>query len=283
MLTAHDAIKNELGQFLRTKSIRKVFLAERGAAPPELAHVTSFPRLSVPLAGVYTMDILQNSETKLIRPAVGHVVYSGPNCWNLPHWSEPLKVLTLLFGDRQIGISLVEHDGRSEFPSAVTKAHLHGSFGGIPQNLVNALTATVGRPANAKLALSLTQSVLYACENFLETMAPAPRKANTTYAAVRLYIDENFQRNLTRESVAEHFSITPNHISRLFQQEGGDTFTEYLTRVRIERAKYMLREYSATLKGIAASCGFRSAHYFCRVFRKTMGITPTMYRSGQPR
>lgn len=282
MQSAHETILNELGQLLRTKPIRTVYLAERGTAPPELAHVTNFPRLSVPLAGVHTMDILQDTDIALIRPGIGSVVYIGPNCWNLPHWDEPVKVLTLLFGERQIGISLVEHDGKSEMPNAVTKAHLHGSFGGIPQNLVNALTATTGRPDNDKLAQSLAQSVLYACHSFLKTMSPAPRKANTTYAAVCLYIEENFQSNLTRESVAKHFAITPNHISRLFQQEGGGTFTEYLTRVRIERAKYMLREYSATLKGIAASCGFRSAHYFCRVFRKTMGITPTMYRSGQP-
>jgi YesN/AraC family two-component response regulator len=228
------------------------------------------------------MEIYRGSQTEVIKPGPREAVYMGPNCWNRPDWSEPVKVMTFLFGERQIGISLVTHDGKTDLPAAL-KTHLHGTFGGVPQNLVNALTAIIGGRQNDKLARSLTESLLYACHDFLQSKPPAPRKANATYAAVCLYIEENFQSNLTRESVARHFDLTPNHISRLFQQEGGITFTEYLTHVRIERAKFMLREYSATLKEVAASCGFRYVHYFCRVFRKTMRVTPTMYRSQQAR
>lgn len=279
MPVAYDTILSELARLLRARPVRKVFLAERGLTPPALAYVTNFPRLSVPLSGKHPMEITRGANIEMIRPGRGQAVYVGPNCWNRPNWSEPVKVLTFLFGERQIGISLVKHDGKTELPTNALKAHLHGSFGGIPQNLVGALTATVGRPDNETLARSLAESLLHACHVFLKTMPPMQRKANTTYAAVCLYVQENFQNHLTRESVADHFALTPNHVSRLFRQEGGGTFTEYLTRVRIERAKFMLREYSATLKGIAASCGFRDVHYFCRVFRKTMRITPTMYRS----
>jgi YesN/AraC family two-component response regulator len=55
-------------------------------------------------------------------------------------------------------------------------------------------------------------------------------------------------------------------------------FNDYLNLVRVNRAKFMLQNYSLTLKEIAANCGYSDAAYFCRVFKKTSNITPTEYR-----
>ena len=55
-------------------------------------------------------------------------------------------------------------------------------------------------------------------------------------------------------------------------------FSDYLTLVRIDRAKFMLKEYGSSLKEIAAHCGYHDVAYFCRVFRRITKITPTEYR-----
>lgn len=59
-------------------------------------------------------------------------------------------------------------------------------------------------------------------------------------------------------------------------------FNDYLNLVRINRAKFMLRNYSLTLKEVAANCGYGEVAYFCRIFKKITKETPTQYRGIQP-
>jgi len=106
-----------------------------------------------------------------------------------------------------------------------------------------------------------------------------PRKAIRTYESLCLYVQENFQAAITRESVAQHFGLAPNHVSRSFRKEGFMRFNDYLNLVRVNRAKFMLQNYSLTLKEIAFDCGYNDTAYFCRVFKKTCKVTPTEYRA----
>ena len=92
-------------------------------------------------------------------------------------------------------------------------------------------------------------------------------------------MQENFHSPITRESVAHHFGLAPNHVSRLFRKEGFMRFNDYLNLVRVNRAKFMLQNYSMTLKEIAASCCYSDPAYFCRVFKKVCKVTPTEYRA----
>jgi YesN/AraC family two-component response regulator len=55
-------------------------------------------------------------------------------------------------------------------------------------------------------------------------------------------------------------------------------FADYMVYVRIDRAKFMLRRYPMHLEEIAHRCSFRDTNYFCRVFKKKTGRTPTEYR-----
>ena len=83
---------------------------------------------------------------------------------------------------------------------------------------------------------------------------------------------------LIHQRVAEHFGLAPNHVSRLFRREGQIRFNDYLNSIRMNRAKFMLRNYSLTLKEIAANCGYNDIAYFCRMFKKMNNETPTQYR-----
>jgi AraC-like DNA-binding protein len=56
-------------------------------------------------------------------------------------------------------------------------------------------------------------------------------------------------------------------------------FNDYLNLVRVNRAKFMLQNYSMTLKEIAANCCYTDTAYFCRVFKKISKVTPTEYRA----
>src|SRR5262249_31983022 len=184
---------------------------------------------------------------------------------------------------KQIGISLVKHDGGPSEPTSARKTTLH-PVDNVSQNILQALTTlAAAQPQPVALDGLLVESLLHACLHLLTSpAAPHPRKAARSYEAICLYVEENLQSPISRASVARTFALTPNHVSRLFHREGNTRFIDYLTQVRIERAKFMLREYASGLKEIAAHCGFRDVSYFCRVFNRLTKITPTEFRLRGP-
>lgn len=95
---------------------------------------------------------------------------------------------------------------------------------------------------------------------------------------VLTYIRENFKRNLSLENVAQQVFISPFYLSHLFKEELGITFVEYLTRVRIEAAKQLLKNSSETILAVSAQVGYEDASYFSKVFKKVTNISPNQYR-----
>jgi len=96
----------------------------------------------------------------------------------------------------------------------------------------------------------------------------------------REYIDGNFSKDdISLYSTAAHVGISPNHLSAVFAQETGENFIEYLTRVRIERAKLLLKTTAMKSVEIAAETGFSDPHYFSYIFKKNTGLAPREYRN----
>jgi len=273
-------IVHELEEYLRETRIRHVHFGDGTTVPPPLAYVTNFPRLSLPIAGCHTMQMANAGRTETIRPVRGHAVFIPDHAWNKPDWTGRVDVLTFLFGVKQIGISLVRHKGGSEVPPTAVKASVHGGYDVPTHSIMASLMVLAADHSKGPLPRLLTESLLHACLRLLKSpQKQAPRKAIRTYESICLYVQENFHRPLTRESVAEHFGLAPNHISRLFRKEGFMRFNDYLNLVRVNRAKFMLQNYSLTLKEIADSCCYSDATYFCRVFKKVCKVTPTEYRT----
>src|SRR5438876_6827653 len=102
---ARQTIAQALEVFLRRTHIRRVHFAQASVAPPVLAYITSFPRLSVPLGGKHPTEIAEGRRTILVPLTRGEVLFAGRNCWNKPDWSTAVRVLTFLFGKKQIGVS----------------------------------------------------------------------------------------------------------------------------------------------------------------------------------
>jgi AraC-like DNA-binding protein len=273
-------IVRALEEYLRGTRIRHLHFADGSAAPPPLAYVTNFSRLSLPFSGCHAMEIAEAGRTKTIRPLRGHAVFVPDHAWDKPHWSQKVHVLTLLFGAKQIGISLVHHKGGSQVPVAVSKVSVHGGYDVPTHSILAALMVLAADHQDGPLARLLTEALLHACLRLLKaTQRRSPRKAVRTYESVCLFVQENFQKPITRESVAEHFGLAPNHVSRLFRREGFMRFNDYLNLVRVNRAKFMLQNYTMTLKEIAANCCYSDPAYFCRVFKKICKVTPTEYRT----
>lgn len=88
------------------------------------------------------------------------------------------------------------------------------------------------------------------------------------------YMDEEISLN----TVANVANVSSNHFSTLFSQNMGQTFIEYLTTLRMNKAKELLRCTGMRSSEIAGEIGYKDAHYFSYLFKKTQGMTPSDYR-----
>ncbi|MBS6236569.1 MAG: helix-turn-helix transcriptional regulator, partial [Clostridiales bacterium] len=79
-------------------------------------------------------------------------------------------------------------------------------------------------------------------------------------------------------SAAHEVNVTNVYLSRLFKQELGIGFNEYLMQVRIKRAQLLLQQGKLSLRQIAECCGFQDYTYFLKVFKKQSGVTPKEYQ-----
>ena len=85
--------------------------------------------------------------------------------------------------------------------------------------------------------------------------------------------------DMSLNMVAAAVNMSPNHFSSIFSQETGQTFIEYLTQVRMEKARQLLRTTSMKTSEIAYEVGYKDAHYFSYVFKKTQNMTPRDYKA----
>lgn len=92
------------------------------------------------------------------------------------------------------------------------------------------------------------------------------------------YIEENYQKDISLDDVSRQVDISPYYFSKLFKQEAGENFIEYLTRVRMHHAKEALHDKSNSVKEVCVMSGYSDPNYFSRIFKKYEGITPSEYR-----
>ena len=109
----------------------------------------------------------------------------------------------------------------------------------------------------------------------------ARKKYSSLLKNARIYIEEHYEdEEISLNRVAASVNLSPNHFSTIFSQETGRTFIEYLTWVRMEKARTLLRSTAMRTAEIAFAVGYRDAHYFSYLFKKTQKCTPREFRAG---
>lgn len=122
------------------------------------------------------------------------------------------------------------------------------------------------------------KEVLEAAINLRE--AVSKQKYNTLLADAKSYIEKNYDNeSISLNTVAASVNLSPSHFSTIFSQEMGQTFIEFLTQVRMEKAKELLRTSSMKTTEIAFAVGYKDSHYFSYLFKKTQKCTPREFRS----
>jgi len=265
---------------LARNPVREVFVSGRQLHPPLFSHVVTFPRLEIPLHGRYENQIEQNGKIETVSLKPGSALFVPPNCWNFPTWERNVEIMSLLFGKKQLGISIVLAKGRTTPQLVANKFAMPAPMNGPIPHILEAMLElnSVKEPARAFSELA---NALIQCVERLVHESPEPELENrrqSFFERVCVYLQGNYQNDITRDSVARLFAVSPNHLSRVFHRHGHMTFIDYLTHVRIARSKFLLCNYNFKLEDVAVRCGFRDAPYFCRVFKRLTRTTPVDYR-----
>ncbi|MFD1885847.1 response regulator transcription factor [Paenibacillus wenxiniae] len=97
--------------------------------------------------------------------------------------------------------------------------------------------------------------------------------------AAKLYIRQHYEDDqLSLFDISKQMAVSSSHLSKIFSQETGQTMTDYLTLIRINKAKELLKLTRHKTFEIAFQVGYKDPHYFSNLFKKVTGLTPTEYR-----
>ena len=97
--------------------------------------------------------------------------------------------------------------------------------------------------------------------------------------SVREFLKESYARGVTLEETAARFFVTKEYLSKVFKLKFGEGFTEYVTKLRMERALRLMCEYDIAIKDIGPAVGYFDTAHFYRVFKKHFGFTPGQMRA----
>ena len=107
---------------------------------------------------------------------------------------------------------------------------------------------------------------------------PNSEQANLSERAAA-YISSHFTEPITQADVADALGITPAYLSSIFHEEKGESYTKFLTRLRMIQSAMLLKSNpDLTISAIAEQCGYLSDKHFISVFKKFFGTTPNEYR-----
>lgn len=99
-------------------------------------------------------------------------------------------------------------------------------------------------------------------------------------AEAKVYIQENYARNISLNDIAARFYVNPFYFSQLFKKKTGTTYQKYLTELRMKRAEVLLRETDLKVYEICEQVGYTDTNYFSKLFERSTGKKPSAFRNG---
>ncbi|MGO4110400.1 response regulator transcription factor [Paenibacillus sp. YAF4_2] len=101
---------------------------------------------------------------------------------------------------------------------------------------------------------------------------------NAVFNQIKGFIEKNIDQELSLQMVADHFFYNPSYLSRLFKSKLNQNYLSFVTEIRIDYAKKLLRDPNRLVTDVCTMCGYKSYKHFVKMFRLVAGTTPTDYR-----
>ena len=162
---------------------------------------------------------------------------------------------------------------------AVMLSRITAENGAVAENVLETTRQTVEKIQRAGNADALCQPLQDMSQACMDAVLYEKDKGNHYVRRALSYIGERYSEPLSLGDVAAHLGISPNYLSALFHQTTNVSFRDHLCQVRVEASKHLLLSTDLSLVEIAVAVGFPDQSYFCKVFKKTVGLTPGKFRA----
>ncbi len=113
----------------------------------------------------------------------------------------------------------------------------------------------------------------------IEQAEKCPGRNSEIISKVFEYINRNFNKDITLESVANEVGLSSQYLSKIFKEKCGINFIDYITTKRLEFAENLLKNSDVNIKQVSKMSGYEDSNYFCRIFKKSTGLSPRQFRS----
>jgi two-component system, response regulator YesN len=133
-----------------------------------------------------------------------------------------------------------------------------------------------GHPTKSLLHLRQWSSRLI--ERYFAEAQTGRLMVSSVIAKVMKYVEEHPEQELGREEIAAQVFLNPAYLSRLFRKETGTSLTDYILKVKLERAKRLLSHSGEKISSIAEQVGYTHFSYFAKIFKRFTGMSPQEYR-----
>ena len=136
--------------------------------------------------------------------------------------------------------------------------------------------ASLSEQTNIKLIKEFAQKFLLECTEAVVGIRKS--EENPIIKKVCSFVEQNLSRDISLENAAEYAGVSSFYLSKLFKEEKGETFINYVTDKRLEKSRQLLAETDSSIKEITANVGYNDQNYFSRIFKTKYGVSPKEYR-----
>ena len=240
-----------------------------------IPHTHQFSELFYVLSGkgvFYIEDEIvpvEADDLMIINPHVEHTEKTLPN--------DPMEYI--VFGVEGLAFSFDDPDSDN------TKGYSYYSYGADKSQLINFAQLMVKefrdkKPGFELVCRGLLQVLLVfiSRKQHLNVISDTSFQLSKECALAKRYIDANYSKNITLDSLAEITHINKFYLAHSFTECMGQSPINYLTEVRLAASKQQLTTSNMSIAQIATNNGFSSQSYFSQIFKKKVGITPQQYR-----
>lgn len=147
------------------------------------------------------------------------------------------------------------------------------------KNIAAQLIKTAAEEAENSKAIYLLNDLIAKIED--EYLSVGQRTFSSSFHSILQYISLHSHQALSRDAVAKYFGYHPNYFSERFKKETGWSFSDYLSQIRMDKAKVFLLEHTLTIGEVARKVGYQDGLYLSRKFRKQNGMSPSEFRKGR--
>lgn len=237
-------------------------------------------RIIMPLTGKKTLAVPLKDGIQNIELVSGQLIFTVKYGWTNPAWTTPHSMISIVYHKDYTRILYIDNQGNQIQQGPDLWFHTNRKIGDAGLYIIQALNSLAkNRDNTSPRDTLLAKALLYETKDeLLKNPTGGGSKSMTTYQLLREYLNEHFHQPISRENISGKLGYNPSYISRLFKDYSGESLSNYLIRLRMEKAAHILANTAISIDEAAVQCGYNDTGYFIKAFRGYYGITPGKYR-----